>query len=170
MSLLRKLLSLLILLVITTSCQTIYNTKPDPLSTRMIACPWTPEETQLAIDKFEIKYRDRYLGSDTGKIEKLHRALGKVHIECRPDFPFKNDDGSKPRYAGLTISATQVIIAAPTGYTIGRTALTHELVHIVLWNLEGFGDPNHEAVVNGERPRWTADHNVMIQELDAELR
>ena len=73
---------------------------------------------------------------------------------------------------GVTLSESYVIIfqslGGPDRHTrVCESALVHELVHAVLWKINGeHGDPDH---LGSKYPGWTVDHSMVIQETNKHL-
>jgi len=73
---------------------------------------------------------------------------------------------------GVTLSESNVVIfqsdAGPDRHTrICESALAHEIVHAVLWRINGeHGDPDH---LGPKYPGWTVNHSLIIQETNKHL-
>lgn len=101
------------------------------------------------------------------------QALNHLCIEWKTDAwtsPYYTSEEGEPTLyiAGQTFNVRDihVWIGKPDeeiGFSLGRTAIFHEIVHAVLWR-QGFfyGDPDHEQ---DTYKGWTAKHNDLIREM-----
>ena len=88
--------------------------------------------------------------------------------ESEPIYSGYTIDGfllQKIRVRGSTVSSKTIhIYQAPYGQSrhdrICESALIHELVHVVLWNVYGHGDPDH---LGSKYRGWTRSHELIIQ-------
>lgn len=74
-----------------------------------------------------------------------------------PRFPGKS-------FNGLTVSPTEIHVA-DFGRGLAYTALVHELVHVILWRLEGNPDADHEATDLGDT--WGLEHTRFVKTTNA---
>lgn len=133
------------------------------------ASPWTPSpaETARAFASFEQRAHEVFVGVPRATI---HRILSGVEVVYSMDqrCPSVDAQGHILCLRGLTWSPRGVWIYVDANRAdVSSNALVHELVHVVMWQLYGTPDPDHE----GPYPDlWHAEHTAWIDSVMSGLR
>lgn len=137
-------------------------------------------DTAVALDIFYDRWTHEY-----GQHDEVLDVLQNLCITWEP-YPFvvaglgTDEDGLPNRAAGLTDKEDEFqdpctfrVYIGPKpddpdkDRSIGRTAFFHEIVHIMLWVVDGYpyGDPDHEG---DAYEGWTVEHNDLIRLMKTE--
>lgn len=136
----------------------------------MIGDYYDSDKTSQALDIFYDFWTDKF-----GNHKKTEEILSDICLRWEP-FPFMVDgigtteDGIPNRANGFTESRTSIVvyIGKSTGEQtriISNTSLFHEIVHIMLWNLYGEPDPDHEEKAYSG---WDLMHTQIIRDMKLE--
>jgi len=122
-------------------------------------------KTSIALKVFLDEWRKQF-----GDSHRARRAVDKIMImwersptpEYRSGYSMDGIYFNRAKVRGIAVSKSVVSIFYDNETTprICQTALAHELVHSILWNRWGHGDPDH---LGKRYPGWTKKHNVVIQ-------
>lgn len=129
---------------------------------KFVNCPFDPDLMRQSIHDFEDEYVEKFqLNEDDSWI--LHRSLSDITVECRKGDTVTFDwYGEEHTALAVTLSPDYVLMSVQDGLSLGRSSFFHELVHVVLWNLQGDPDPDH---LGDKYSGWEEEHEELIFEL-----
>jgi len=136
----------------------------------LIDVGYSSYEVSLAFDIFEELWTEAY-PDDVEVSNSLHYLCIVWKQDSWTDPNLADPSGKLYSIAGQTFNQRDIHVwiggGETFGFSLGRTALFHEIVHAVLWR-QGFfsGDPDHQG---DTYKGWTDDHNDLIRAMNARV-
>jgi hypothetical protein len=131
---------------------------------------YKPESVSRVLHKFVKEYADTF-DIDTLTLWNMLSSL-EIEVSVIPKiinaaFDTKGNLVTNVYVTGLAVSPSKIWVEIKTGQ-IWSSSLTHELVHIVIWHINGkiHGDPDHEGT---RFSGWTAKHTKFIKHFNLRL-
>ena len=121
----------------------------------------------VALNIFEEEWSNEW-----GNNEDVNNAVNNLCIVWEP-YLFELSNGGETKeglpklYSGVTEDIGRVRVFISEQREIDRTALIHELVHVMLWRVNDEPDPDHES---DKYRGWTDKHNDFIRSVNAKIK
>ena len=160
-----------------------FDCKQQPLEYRVPATPgitmrttnckdyiFEPDKLSKAINLFVERYADHFEMSEGevwGHLKSLSIEVSVIPKVVVNVYDINGKFLKKETYVtGLATSKYSIWVEIKTSQ-IWSSSLAHELVHIVIWRINGVhGDPDHEG---GKFSGWTKEHTRFIKLFNLEL-
>jgi hypothetical protein len=145
-----KLFSILLSILILSSCSLML-----PPHINVVDSPYPREEVLMAVDDF-IQVWEQYYDEDVS----IYMNDITIYFYGKTQEEWASEDC----YQGTTSNQYRVNVAYINDieyFPLYHTAIWHEFVHLMLWNLVDDPDYDHEK---GDGP-WTDEHNQLVGEI-----